>query len=268
MLLAARIVLPPLASASRRRTLDSTRRRSRSAGGQRPGPWSRGGSRCSCSAASGGAWRRSPTRSGARCTSTAAPWPISRPSSAAAARRARCSRTWSHAISSRSTATTSGCSRCPSSPIRPLRRRPVRRYPALARTGTLSALAPSEGLFGATARALGVLATALSRYDDAERHLATALDIEQRMAARPWLAHAQHDLAAMFVARGEPDRARPHLDDAVNAHGELGMETSAAGVRPGINRAFTAFWSERLPSRSKLTLDEPHKAAPKRRRAR
>jgi hypothetical protein len=31
-----------------------------------------------------------------------------------------------------------------------------------------------------------------------------------------------------FVARGDPDRARPHLDDALKAYGELGMETWAA----------------------------------------
>jgi hypothetical protein len=31
-----------------------------------------------------------------------------------------------------------------------------------------------------------------------------------------------------FVARGDPDWARPHLDDALNAYGELGMETWAA----------------------------------------
>ena len=47
------------------------------------------------------------------------------------------------------------------------------------------------------------------------------------MGARPWLAHAQHDLVAMLLARGDPDRARAHLDDALKAYGELGMETWA-----------------------------------------
>jgi len=90
------------------------------------------------------------------------------------------------------------------------------------------AMAPVEGVFGAVARALGVLAGSLQRYDGAERHLEVAIDIERRMGARPWLAHAQHDLAAMVIARGDPDRARPHLDEALQTYRELGMETWAA----------------------------------------
>jgi hypothetical protein len=31
-----------------------------------------------------------------------------------------------------------------------------------------------------------------------------------------------------FVGRGDPDRARPHLDDALKAYGEVGMETWVA----------------------------------------
>jgi hypothetical protein len=51
------------------------------------------------------------------------------------------------------------------------------------------------------------------------------------MGARPWLAHAQHDLAAMLVARGDSGRARPHLEDALKTYRELGMDTWA--VRAG-----------------------------------
>ena len=78
------------------------------------------------------------------------------------------------------------------------------------------------------ARGLGVLAITLERHDDAERHFETAIDIERRMGARPWLAHAQHDLAAMLIARGKPERARPHLEEALKAYRELGMDTWAA----------------------------------------
>jgi tetratricopeptide (TPR) repeat protein len=101
-------------------------------------------------------------------------------------------------------------------------------YALLAPFEQLYTVAPIEGVFGALDRGLGVLATALARYDEAERHLGTAIEIERRMGARPWLAHAQHNLAAMFVARGDPDRARPHLDDALKAYEELGMKTWAA----------------------------------------
>ena len=89
-------------------------------------------------------------------------------------------------------------------------------------------MAPIEAVFGSMARCLGVLAGALERYDDAERHFEAAIDIERRMRARPWLAHAQHDFAAVLVARGDPDRARPHLDEALRTYRELGMETWAA----------------------------------------
>jgi len=78
------------------------------------------------------------------------------------------------------------------------------------------------------ARALGVLAGALERYDDAEFHLEVALDVERRMGARPWRAHAHRDLAAVLVSRGDPERARPHLDEALQTYRELGMETWAA----------------------------------------
>jgi tetratricopeptide (TPR) repeat protein len=101
-------------------------------------------------------------------------------------------------------------------------------YALLLRFAGVYAMAPVEGVFGAVARSLGVLATALERYEDAERHLEAAIDLERRMGARPWLAHAQHDLGTMLVARGDAERARPHLDAAVDAYRELGMETWAA----------------------------------------
>jgi tetratricopeptide (TPR) repeat protein len=93
------------------------------------------------------------------------------------------------------------------------------------------AVAPIEGVFGALARGLGELATALGRYDEAEQHLEAAIELEQRMGARPWLAHAQHDLAAALMARGAPgdrERARGHLGDALASYRELGMEAWAA----------------------------------------
>jgi tetratricopeptide (TPR) repeat protein len=95
----------------------------------------------------------------------------------------------------------------------------------------LYARAPVEVGFGSVARALGVLATTLCHYDDAERHFGVAIEMERRMRARPWLAHAQHDFAAMLLARGtaaDEKRAAGLLNDAVAAYRELGMETWAA----------------------------------------
>jgi DNA-binding SARP family transcriptional activator len=95
----------------------------------------------------------------------------------------------------------------------------------------LWAMAPVEAGFGSVARALGVLATTLRRFDDAEGHFEVALETERAMGARPWLAHAQHDLAAMLLARGEPGddkRARAQLDEAIRTYAELGMDSWAA----------------------------------------
>jgi tetratricopeptide (TPR) repeat protein len=95
----------------------------------------------------------------------------------------------------------------------------------------LYAQAPVEAVFGSLARGLGVLATTLRRFDAAERHFDVAIETERRMCARPWLAHAQHDLAAMHLARGlagDPQRGYALLDEAVATYRELGMETWAA----------------------------------------
>jgi tetratricopeptide (TPR) repeat protein len=104
-------------------------------------------------------------------------------------------------------------------------------YPLLVPFEQLYAVAPIEGSFGAMARGVGVLATVLGRYDDAERHLEAAIEIERRMGGRPWLAHAHHDLAATLLARGAPgdrQRVEEHRDAALGLYRELGMPTWAA----------------------------------------
>ena len=86
--------------------------------------------------------------------------------------------------------------------------------------------APVEANVGAVARGLGVLATTLRRFEDAERHFEVALAVERRMRARPWLVHVRHDLACLLLARdGEGDRQRATalLDDVIGAYRELGM---------------------------------------------
>jgi tetratricopeptide (TPR) repeat protein len=93
------------------------------------------------------------------------------------------------------------------------------------------AQAPVEAVFGSLARGLGVLATTLGRFDDAERHFDAALEIERRMGARPWCAHTQHDLASMLHARagpGDRERARELLAEAMSTYRDLGMEVWTA----------------------------------------
>jgi len=62
---------------------------------------------------------------------------------------------------------------------------------------------------GSISRSLGILATPLARYDEAERHFENALEMNARIRARIWVAHTQHDYARMLVARNRPgDRER------------------------------------------------------------
>src|SRR5215211_4219856 len=96
--------------------------------------------------------------------------------------------------------------------------------------------APVEAVFGSVARGLGVLATALGHFDEAEEHFDTALEIERRMRARPWIAHAQHDLAKMLLARGgrgDRQRASDLLDEATSAYRDMGMATWAERAEAG-----------------------------------
>ncbi len=64
---------------------------------------------------------------------------------------------------------------------------------------------------GSVARPLGLMATVLARWDDAERHFETALEVNRRIGARSWLAHTQRDYAQMLSRRdalGDAERAR------------------------------------------------------------
>src|SRR5206468_4109310 len=58
-----------------------------------------------------------------------------------------------------------------------------------------------EGIRGSVSRYLGLLATTLERWSDAERHFEEALTMNERIGARPWLAYTQEDYARMLLAR-------------------------------------------------------------------
>jgi DNA-binding SARP family transcriptional activator len=91
--------------------------------------------------------------------------------------------------------------------------------------------APVEATFGSVARALGVVATVLERFDAAERYFSLAIETERKMRALPWLAQTQHNLATMLIRRGatdDKDRADTLLQDAHDTYRELGMTSWAA----------------------------------------
>jgi len=99
-------------------------------------------------------------------------------------------------------------------------------YERLAPYAHHNAVAPPELCTGSVSRSLGILAATIGRADDAERHFQDAVDMNGRMGARPWLAHAQSDYAQLLLARSAPGdrrRARALLDEAIAIYGELRM---------------------------------------------
>ena len=84
-----------------------------------------------------------------------------------------------------------------------------------------------EGIRGAVQRYLGLLATTMRRWEDAERHFEAGLAMNERMGARPWLAYTQEDYARMLFARGnagDAQRAEALLKQAGSTYDELGMQ--------------------------------------------
>jgi tetratricopeptide (TPR) repeat protein len=80
---------------------------------------------------------------------------------------------------------------------------------------------------GSFSRYLGILATTISRWEDAVMHFEDALQMDERMKARPFAALTQQEYGAMFLARGNPgDREKAHeiLDQALATAEELGMK--------------------------------------------
>ncbi len=92
----------------------------------------------------------------------------------------------------------------------------------------------TEVCYGSVSRYLGNLAALLLRYDDAQRHYESAIAMNARIGARGWLAHSQHEYAAMLRERGEDrDRARADAlnDQALATADLLGMRTLLESAR-------------------------------------
>jgi DNA-binding SARP family transcriptional activator len=86
---------------------------------------------------------------------------------------------------------------------------------------------------GAVARYLGLAASTMEHWDDAERHFRNALQMNERVGARPWLARTQEDYARMLLARATPgdhDKALQMLADASSTYSELGLDARAQQI--------------------------------------
>jgi class 3 adenylate cyclase len=79
---------------------------------------------------------------------------------------------------------------------------------------------------GSVSQYLGLLAATMKRWEDAEKHFEDALEMNERMGARPWVAHTQHDYADMLLTRddkGDRERALELVSEALNMAQEMGM---------------------------------------------
>jgi tetratricopeptide (TPR) repeat protein len=79
---------------------------------------------------------------------------------------------------------------------------------------------------GAATRYLGLLATLLENWDRAAEHFESALELDTRMNARPWLAHSEHAYALMLRRRGhrrDGERADRLLEQSLEAAMSIGM---------------------------------------------
>jgi tetratricopeptide (TPR) repeat protein len=95
----------------------------------------------------------------------------------------------------------------------------------------------SSVCYGAVSRFLGLLAATMSHWEDAESHFQEALEMNARLGARPWLAHTQHQYAAMLLARDQSedrDRAMSLLGEALDTARELGMNSLVEKVETHI----------------------------------
>jgi DNA-binding SARP family transcriptional activator len=101
-------------------------------------------------------------------------------------------------------------------------------YDALLPYPEYNVYAHPEAALGSASRPLGVLAATMSRWEEAERHFERALEMNERMGARPWIAHTQREWAGMLTRRAAPadaGRARRLLASAGDTYAELGMDS-------------------------------------------
>jgi DNA-binding SARP family transcriptional activator len=99
-------------------------------------------------------------------------------------------------------------------------------YKALEPYGEYNVMAHPEFSLGSAARYLGLAAATMAHWEQAESHFVRALARNAEMGTRPWLAHSQHDYAAMLLSRDEPgDRERAHglVREALATYRQLGM---------------------------------------------
>jgi tetratricopeptide (TPR) repeat protein len=87
---------------------------------------------------------------------------------------------------------------------------------------------------GSVARPLGLLATTLSRYEDAARHFEHALKMNAKIKTPLWIAYTQHDYAHMLLLRnqsGDHDKALLLLEHVLATAEQLGLKALTEKTR-------------------------------------
>ena len=104
-------------------------------------------------------------------------------------------------------------------------------------------LLPSDGLnvtagqglcYGPVSLFLGLLATTSGRWEIAERHFNSALEMSDRAGSGPWCARTQLHFSNMLLTRGNPTdngRAAGMLDESLATASALGMSALAEQAR-------------------------------------
>ena len=99
-------------------------------------------------------------------------------------------------------------------------------YDLLAPFQDHNVLAADCACWGAASHYLGMLAATRGDYTLAQEHFEHALTMNERMGARPWVAHTCHQYGAMLLDRSGPldsDRAEELLERALSIARECGM---------------------------------------------
>jgi len=93
---------------------------------------------------------------------------------------------------------------------------------------------PAIVCHGSAARYLGLLAGTIGMKPEAARHFAEAVEMNERMGARPYLAHSLREYGELLLSSDAPDdreRAGALLDRAEALYADLGMTTFVERTR-------------------------------------
>jgi hypothetical protein len=106
-------------------------------------------------------------------------------------------------------------------------------YDLLVPYAHLNAINTDEIATGSVSRSLGVLAAAMSRWNDGSRHFEAAVVHNTELGSRPWAAHSRHDYGRMLATRdaaGDAERAENLFSVAREEYEAMGMEPWASQI--------------------------------------